>query len=92
MKLKPIMSQDNLKTYNNARYNQNVMGVHLFYSNGEANQDKKKHGNLIIFSLMTISGYMDSIKNDNPNLTPKELLNAMIVNAESFVNNDSKEL
>ena len=96
MKLKPIMSKENQVTYNEARYNQNVNGTHLFYSKGEHNDDKKEHGNLLLFSLMSISGFIEPIKSENPNITPDDLVNKLIENAQSFVNDyvgsNTKEL
>jgi hypothetical protein len=96
MKLKPIMSKENQTTYNEARYNPNVNGTHLFYVKGIHREDKKVQGNLLIFSLMSISGYIDAVKSENPNISPDDLVNKMISNAETFVSEyssvDVKEL
>lgn len=91
------MSKENELTYNEARYNPNVIGTHLFYTKGESfDNDKKEYGNLLIFSLMSISGYIDDVRRENPNITPDNLVSRMVENATVLVsdyeNDRAKEM
>lgn len=91
------MSKENQTTYNEARYNPNVVGTHLFYVKGEGEDaDKKEYGNLVVFSLMSISGYIDNIRAEEPNIAPENLVTKMVENATVLVsdyeNDKAKEL
>ena len=91
------MSKENQTTYNEARYNPNIVGTHLFYVKGDSEDtDKKEYGNLVVFSLMSISGYIDNIRAEEPNIAPENLVAKMVENATVLVsdyeNDKAKEL
>ena len=85
MKVREVLSKENSLTYNSVRHNSNITGTHLLCTEGKPNEEKIDYGNLMLFSLMGISGYIDEIKLQNPNITPKELVEKMIEKANILV-------
>ncbi len=56
MKVKPIINE--ISIYEIARYNKNTIGNHIKITNGEISKEKKEYANIVLFSLMNITGFI----------------------------------
>ncbi len=78
MKIKSIISEEEKKIYNDIRFNPNTIGTHIQIQHGIENLDKKEYAISIIFTLMSINGYLDDAKNQSSEQTPLSIINTMI--------------
>lgn len=56
MKIKPVLDVE--KISEEARYNPNTRGTHLFMGSGEISESKKDYSNLVLVSLMYERGFL----------------------------------
>ncbi len=86
MKIKPIIKEESV--YDIVRYNPNVTGVHLNIRHGSCSKDKKDYANLVLLSLMNLSGLTQEARSElGQDASGKKLMSKIIDNATKEVNN-----
>ena len=86
MKIKPIIKEESI--YNIVRYNSNIGKNHISIRHGSSNMDKKEYSNLVLLSLMNLSGLTDKARKElGEDASGRKLISKIIDNANKEINN-----